>query len=124
MSGNVLIKQGDLFWIDLGETEGSEPAYKHPHVVIQNNLFNSSRINTVIVCAITSNLKRATAPGNVLLKATEANLLKDSVVLVSQLFTVDKTYLDDYIGTLSSKRVNQIIEGIKLLLDPRDPDKD
>lgn len=120
----MVIKQGDVFWIDLGEAEGSEPAYKHPHVVIQNNLFNSSRINTAIVCSFTSNLKLANAPGNVLLKSGEAHLPKDCVVVVSQLFTVDKTHLDDYIGTLSSKRVNQILDGIKLLLDPRDPDKD
>jgi mRNA interferase MazF len=72
----MVINQGDKFWIEFGDPTGSEPAYRHPHVVIQNNLFNCNRINTVVVCAITSNLKRAGAPGNVLLKKDEANLPK------------------------------------------------
>ena len=116
----MVIYQGDVFGIDLGEPSGSEPGCRHPHVVIQNNLFNRSRINTVIVCAITSNLKRAQAPGNVLLKKGEANLSKQSVVNVSQIFTVDKTDLVEKIGTLSHKRVRQIIDGARLLIEPRD----
>jgi mRNA interferase MazF len=116
----VVIKQGDIFWIDLGEPSGSEPAYLHPHVVIQNNVFNRSRINTVVVCVITSNLRRANAPGNVLLESREANLPKQSVVNVSQIFTVDKRDLVEKIGTLSSDRVRQILDGIKLLIEPRD----
>jgi mRNA interferase MazF len=88
--------------------------------VIQNNLFNQSRIHTVIVCALTSNLKRAQAPGNVLLEAKEAHLPKRSVAVVSQIFTVDKTQLGEYIGTLSRRRVRQILDGIKLLTEPRE----
>ena len=68
-----MIRQGDVYWIELAEPAGSEPGYRHPHVVIQNDVFNQSRINTVMVCALTSNLKRATVPGNVLLDAGEAN---------------------------------------------------
>jgi hypothetical protein len=64
----MVINQGDIFWIDFGTPNGSEPGYRHPHLVIQNNLFNRSRINTVIVCTLTSNMKRADAPGNVALK--------------------------------------------------------
>lgn len=116
----MVISQGDIFWVELGDPVGSAPGYKHPHVVIQNNLFNQSRINTVVVCALTSNLKRAGAPGNVLLDAREANLPRRSVVLVSQIFTVDKAQLDEYIGTLSRKRVRQILDGIRLLTEPRD----
>ncbi len=116
----MVISQGDVFWVELGDPVGSAPGYKHPHVVIQNNLFNQSRINTVVVCALTSNLKRAGAPGNVLLDAREAGLPKRSVVLVSQLFTVDRTQLDEYIGTLSRNRVRQILDGISLLTEPRD----
>lgn len=116
----MVINQGDVFWIELGEPVGSAPGYIHPHVVIQNNLFNRSRLNTVVVCALTSNLKRAIAPGNVLLEVGEANLSKPSVVVVSQLFTVDKTLLNDYIGTLSNRRIRQILEGIKLLMEPRE----
>jgi mRNA interferase MazF len=89
-------------------------------VVIQNNLFNRSRINTVVVCVITSNLKRAAAPGNVLLEKGEANLPKPSVVNVSQIFTVDKTDLVEKIGSLSPERMRQILDGLRLLTEPRD----
>ncbi|WP_176233619.1 type II toxin-antitoxin system PemK/MazF family toxin [Candidatus Hakubella thermalkaliphila] len=116
----MVINQGDIFWIELGEPSGSEPGYMHPHVVVQNNLFNQSRINTLVVCALTSNLKRAEAPGNVLLAPGEANLPKQSVVNVSQIYTVDKRDLVEKIGTLSSKRVREILDGIQLLLEPRD----
>ncbi len=116
----MVINQGDIFWIELDEPSGSEPGYRHPHVVIQNNVFNRSRINTVVVCALTSNLKRATAPGNVLLEPREANLPKQSVVNVSQIFTVDKSQLGEKIGTLSSRRVHEVLDGIGLLLEPRE----
>lgn len=114
------IRQGEIFWVDLGEPRESEPGYRHPHVVIQNNVFNRSRINTVVVCALTSNLKRAAAPGNVLLKKGEGNLPKDSVVNISQLVTVNKSDLVEKIGSLSRQRLDQIIDGIRLLTEPRD----
>jgi mRNA interferase MazF len=116
----VVIGQGDVFWVDVGRPSGSGPGYRHPHVVIQNNLFNRSRIGTVIVCAVTSNLGRAAAPGNVSLGKGEANLPKPSVVNVSQVFTVDKTALVKRIGTVSSGRLDQILDGIRLLTEPRD----
>lgn len=116
----MTIRQGDVYWIDLEEPRGSGPGYRHPHVVVQNNLFNASKIGTVVVCALTSNLGRAEAPGNVLLKKGEANLKKDSVVNITQLVTVDKADLIEHIGTLSPVRVRQIIDGIKLLVEPRD----
>lgn len=115
-----MIDQGDVFWIDLGEPCGSEPGYRHPHVVIQNNVFNRSRISTVVVCALTSNLRRAKVPGNVLLDKGEANLPKKSVVNVSQIFTVDKKDLEEKIGALSQQRVRQILDGIRLVIEPRD----
>ena len=115
----MVIQQGDLYWIDLGEPDGSALGYRHPHVVIQNDVFNHSRINTVVVCALSSNLKRANAPGNVALKNGEGALPKASVVIVSQLFTVDKNQLEERIGTLSAKRVRQILDGIDLVLEPR-----
>lgn len=116
----MVINQGDVFWIELGEPSGSSPGYRHPHVVIQNNVFNKSRINTVVVCVLTANLKRADVPGNVLLEKGEANLPKQSVVNVSQIFTVDKRDLDEKIGTLSPQRVRQILAGINLVIEPRD----
>lgn len=118
----MVISQGDLFWVDLGDPIGSAPGYRHPHIVIQNNLFNRSRIGTVVLCALTSNLKRANAPGNVLLDAREANLPKRSVVLVSQIFTVDKAHLGAHIGALSDSRVREILDGIKLMTEPREAD--
>jgi mRNA interferase MazF len=119
----MVINQGDIFWVDLNEPSGSEPGYRHPHLVIQNNLFNRSRINTVVVCSLTSNLKRAKAPGNVLLNKGEANLPKKSVVNISQIFTVNKSDLSEKIGVLSRERFNQVLEGIQLLTEPRDVEK-
>jgi mRNA interferase MazF len=116
----MVIQQGEIYWIDLGDPIGSAPGYKHPHVVVQNNIFNQSRINTVVVCVITSNLKRATAPGNILLDAGEGNLPKQSVVNVSQIFTVDKNDLEEKIGILSRKRVEEILAVVQLVLEPRD----
>ena len=72
----MVIAQGDIYWINLEEPAGSEPGFRHPHVVIQNNLFNRSRIDTVVVCLLTSNLRLAKAPGNVLLEKGEGNLAK------------------------------------------------
>ena len=115
----MVIRQGDVFWIDMGEPRGSAPGYRHPHVVVQNNIFNQSRINTAVVCAITSNLARAAAPGNLQLRKGEAGLPKPSVVNVSQVFTVDKSELVDRIGRLSVKRVTDIVEGMKLVNEPR-----
>jgi len=117
-----VINQGDVYWIDLGEPSGYEPGYRHPHVVIQNNLFNRSQIRTVIVLALTSNLKRADVPGNVLLENGEANLPRQSVANVSQVFTVDKSQLDEYIGALSPRRVREILNGIRLVIEPREPE--
>ena len=118
----MVINQGDIYWIELDEPEGSEPGHKHPHVIVQNNLFNRSQIRTVLVCPLTTNLKRASAPGNVLLDIKESNLPKQSVVNVTQVFTVDKTQLDEYGGSLSPKRITEILNGIKMVLDPREPD--
>jgi mRNA interferase MazF len=114
----MVISQGDVYWVDLGEPVGSAPGFLHPHVVIQNDAFNRSDIRTVVVCALTSNLKRAAAPGNVLLDVGEANLPKQSVVNISQVFTVDKSQLAEKIGLLSTRRVRQILDGVQLLLDP------
>ena len=118
----MVINQGDIFWIDLEALAGSEPGYRHPHIVIQNNLFNRSWINTVVVCALTSNKKRADAPGNVLLKKGEANLPKESVVNISHVFTVNKSDLSEKIGALSKEKLYQVLDGIKLLTEPRDID--
>ena len=115
-----MIRQGDIYWVGLGEPVGSAPGYRHPHVVVQNDVFNASRIGTVVVCAMTSNLRRAKAPGNVLLEEGEGGLPKRSVVNVSQIYTVDKSQLDERIGTLSAARLREILDGIQLVLEPRE----
>lgn len=115
----MVIRQGDVYWLELGEPSGSEPGYRHPHVVIQNDVFNASRIHTTVVCLITSQLKRAEAPGNVLLEPGEANLSKPSVVNVSQIYTVNKDELGERIGSLSDARLREILAGLELLLEPR-----
>lgn len=116
-----MISQGDVFWVELGRPSGSAPGYRHPHVVIQNNVFNRSRISTTVVCSLTTNLALGAAPGNVTLKKREAGLSKRSVVNISQIFTVDKTDLVKRIGTLSPSRLREILEGVHLLLEPMDP---
>jgi len=115
----MVIKQGEIYWINLSEPRGSEPGFRYPHLVIQNNLFNTSQINTVVVCSLTSNLRRGRAPGNVLLSKGEANLSKKRVVNISQVFTVNKSELTEKIGQVSEKRILEILEGIKLLTEPR-----
>lgn len=115
----MAIAQGDVYWVDLGVPRGSEPGFRNPFVVIQNDAVNISRIRTVIVCLITSNLQRAKAPGNVLLNKNEANLSIPSVVNVSQIYTIDKNMLDEKIGTLDKGRVRQILNGLFLILEPR-----
>jgi mRNA interferase MazF len=115
----MVIKQGDIFWVDLGEPAGSGPGYRHPYVIIQNDLFNESNINTVIGIALTSNLARAHVPGNVILKKGEGNLPKSSVVNVSQIMTIDKTDLHEKIGRLSAMRTREILDGLRLITEPR-----
>lgn len=114
------INQGDIFWFDAGEPRGSSPAYSRPVVIVQNNVFNRSSLGTVLACALTTNLRRAKAPGNVLLNENEAELPKQSVVVISQMLTVDKSDLIEKIGSLSKERIDQILEGIKLITEPRD----
>ena len=115
-----MVKQGDIYWVDLPKPSGSEPGFRRPCLVVQNNIFNQSRIATVVVCILTSNLRRASAPGNVLLEKGEANLSKASVVNVSQLLTINKSDLQQKIGTLSQEKLSLVISGIKLLVEPKD----
>lgn len=114
-----MIRQGEVYWVDFGESGGSEPGYRRPAVVVQNDLFNASNIKTVAVCPLTSNLRRTEAPGNVLLVPGEANLREQSVVNTSQIFTLNKLDLAERIGALDGERVQEIISGINLLLAPR-----
>jgi mRNA interferase MazF len=110
---NRVIRQGDVYWVPLEDEQGS--GITHPHVVLQDDVITASRIRTVVVCALTTNITRATLPGNVLLEEGEANLPKQSVVVVSQVSTVDKMQFGEYIGSLSEERVAQIFAGMRFL---------
>jgi mRNA interferase MazF len=112
-TGSARINRGDVFWVGPDDPRGSVPGHPHPHVVVQDDVFNHSRIATVIVCALTSNLHRAKEPGNVLLGAGEGDLPKQSVVVVSQISSVDKARLGERIGSLSDTRVEQILAGLR-----------
>jgi mRNA interferase MazF len=112
-----MIRQGEVYWMDFGNTVGSAPAERHPCVVVQSDLFNRSRIMTSVVCLVTSNLARAEAPGNVLLDRGEGNLQRPSVVNVSQVVTVDKSELSERVGRLSVVKVDAILRGLHLLFD-------
>jgi len=107
------INRGDIFWIAPVPPQGTRPGPAHPHVVVQENVFNHSRLTTVIVCALTSNLHRASEPGNVLLEVGEGNLPKQSVVVVSQISSVDKAHLGEWVGALSESRVDQVLAGLR-----------
>jgi mRNA interferase MazF len=104
------VRQGDVFWISPNEENKIASDHTHPHVVVQ-----SDSPNALLVCALTTNLKRAKAPGNVLLEEGEANLPKQSVVVVSQVSTVDKIQLGEFIGTLSKARIRQVLAGMRFL---------
>ena len=111
------IRQGEVYWIDFGARRGAAPAESHPCVVVQSDVYNKSFIATTVVCWITSNTTRASAPGNVALQAGAANLPRPSVVNVSQLSTVDKTELGERIGKLSAKDLEAVRDGLYLLFD-------
>jgi len=111
--GSARIDRGDVFWIGPDDSRGAAPSYSHPHVVVQDDVFNHSRITTVVVCALTSNLERANEPGNVLLELGEGNLPQQSLVVVSQILSVDKLRLGERIGALSEARVEQVLAGLR-----------
>lgn len=116
----MVILQGDIYWVELGIPSGSSPGYRHPYVIIQNDVFNASRINTTIGIALTSNLSRAHIPGNIRLKKGEANLPKASVVNVTQVITIDKSDLKEKIGHLSHNRIEEILRGLFLVIEPKE----
>ena len=107
------IRRGDVFWLVNPRPGTSERP--HPHVVVQDDVLNDSRIHTVVVCALTTNLGRANEPGNVLLEPGEADLPKQSVVVSSQISSVAKVDLGEWIGALSASRVDQILAGLSFL---------
>ena len=110
--GKGLILRGDIYWIAPEEERGAIPPIAHPYVVVQDDLFNASRIDTVIVCGISSNLKRVSEPGTVLLDEHEGGLGRRSVVLASQISCVRKAQLGARIGRLGQDRVAQVLAAL------------
>ena len=111
-----MIAQGEVWWPDLAEPSGSEPGFRRPVVVVQGDAFNRSRIATVVCVALTSNLRWADAPGNVLLSARTTGLPKDSVANVSQLVTLDREALTEPVGALPAKKLELVLLGIDIVL--------
>ena len=112
----MVISQGEVWWADLRAPKGSEPGFRRPVVVVQGDALNRSRIATVVCVPLTSNLKWADAPGNVLLAARSTSLPKDSVANVSQIVALDKAGLTERVGKLSAAKVDLLLSGIDIVL--------
>ena len=110
------MQRGEIWWASLPAPRGSEPGYRRPVLVVQSDAFNASRIQTVVVAAITSNLRLAEAPGNVMLRKRASRLPRNSVVNVSQLVTLDRSFLADRVAELSKKQMSTVDEGLRLVL--------
>jgi mRNA interferase MazF len=113
---NAEVHRGEIWWADMPEPRRSEPGFRRPVLVIQADSFNRSRIQTVIVSVITSNLHLADAPGNVLLRGRGVGLDRDSVVNLSQLYTLDRAFLTELAGTLPSRLQASVDKGLRLVL--------
>ncbi|MGV1100068.1 type II toxin-antitoxin system PemK/MazF family toxin [Thiovibrio sp. JS02] len=110
------MKRGEIWWAILPEPAGSGPGYKRPILIIQSDEFNKSKINTIIAVVITSNIRLAAAPGNVLLPPKKSKLPKESVINISQVITIDKSFLSEKVHALSNEMIAQVDEGLKLVL--------
>ncbi len=110
------MERGEIWWAELPNPTASEPGFRRPVVIVQSNAFNRSRIRTVIAVVLTSNLRLADAPGNVLVSASDSGLPKDSVANVSQVITVDRTFLTERCGRLPGHLIRSIDDGLRLAL--------
>lgn len=111
-----MIQRGEVWWANLDEPSGSEPGFRRPVLVVQNDAFNRSRIATVIAVALTSNLRLVDAPGNVLLPARASGLKKDSVANVSQVVTLDRDSLVKRAGRIDAAAMRDVDQGLRLAL--------
>jgi mRNA interferase MazF len=112
------MERGEIWWADLGEPAGTEPGYRRPLLIVQTDAFNRSLLATTIAIVLTSNLRLADAPGNVLIPADESGLPKDSVVNVSQLMTFAKSQLTERVRKLPARFMRAVTDGLKLVLIP------
>ena len=116
VQGRLVMRRGEIWWASLPAPRGSEPGYRRPIVVVQSDRFNESRISTVIIAILTSNLRLAAAPGNIRLDRHETGLPRDSVLNLSQVLTVDKSFLTERVGLLSVRNVAAMDAGLKLVM--------
>jgi mRNA interferase MazF len=112
----VVVERGQIWWADLDEPRGSEPSFRRPILIVQDDAFNRSRIRTVIVVVLTSNLRLVDAPGNVLLPAKASGLPKDSVANVSQVITLDRNFLAEPAGRIRGRMLGDVDNGLRLVL--------
>jgi mRNA interferase MazF len=113
----MVIRKGSIYWVDFSPGKGSEPMGRRPGLVVQNNALNDSKLNTVVMLAITSNIKFGELPGNVILHKGEANMPKRCVINVTQIKSVDKKSLSGKIGTLSKEKMDEVQNGLKLVMN-------
>lgn len=111
-----MIKRGEIWWAELGDPRGSGPGFRRPVAILQADPFNQSKISTVIVAAVTSNLELGAAPGNVNLSRRDSKLPRKSVVNVSQLLTLDRRFLVSRVGVLPGRVMEDIDQGLRLAL--------
>lgn len=112
----VTLQRGEIWWADLGEPVGSEPALRRPVLIIQDNQFNRSRLATVIILSVTSNTRLAEMPGNIRLSKEESGLPKDSVINISQITAINKTWLEKKVGMLPEILMEEVDFGLGLIL--------
>ena len=112
----MVIRRGEIRWVDLGPAEGSAPAHRRPVLIVQDNAFNASRIGTTIGAVLTTNQRLAAAPGNVTLRKAESGLPKDSVVNVSQIVTLDKRDVSETVSTVPHHVMESVTSGLRLVL--------
>ncbi|MCB0034021.1 MAG: type II toxin-antitoxin system PemK/MazF family toxin [Anaerolineales bacterium] len=110
------MKRGDVWWASLSDPQGSAAGYRRPVVIVQADSFNVSNINTVIVVPLTTNLRLADAPGNVTVTAAQSGLPKESVANVSQILTVDKRFLTEFVGEVPPKVLQRVEAGMRMVL--------
>ena len=112
-----MIRRGEIWWARLPTPQGSEPGYRRPVIVLQSDAFNRSQIRTVVAAVITSNARLSEAPGNTALTRKQSGLPRPSVVNVSQIVTLDKSYLVERVGRLAAKHFASVEAGVRLVLE-------
>ena len=112
----MVVERGQIWWADLGEPDGSDPGFRRPLLIVQDDAFNRSRLRTTLAVVLTSNLRLLDAPGNVLLSAKASGLPKDSVANVSQVITIDRDFLTERAGSIRGALLGDVDAGLRLVL--------